>query len=449
LDDETDPAKIALRQALDESERFTHSELRQRRVWARVSDPARTVRATRGAFLRGALVASALTAAGVVAVQHLSHEPLRATAELPAAPAAAVAPVATVTAPAGAVVETRAGERLVRLLPRSARAEVAPRTLMAVDEQGRPEVRRGEVRFSVAPSQSGTAQPFSVRVLSYRVVVGGARFVVKAEAQSITVNVEDGVAEIWNGTRMVRIGSGETWSSEQESTETARPDSRRTGAPRAARDHAPALAPSAAPSAADLQDREDLAAARAARAAADPRRALAIYEHLATRTGPAAENAMYEIGGIYHDQLKQPAKAVAAWDRYRSRYPNGLLRAEADLSVIDTLATLDDGTRTLNEALAFLKRYPHSERRGEVARVVGDLYRGRDNCRAALDFYRTVAGSKASSEDADDAAFGQAACLYALRDGDADQSLRSYLAQRPRGRHVKDAARLLGDKATP
>jgi hypothetical protein len=454
LDDETDPARIALRQALDESERFTHSELRQRRVWARVSDPARTFRATRGAFLRGALVASALTAAGVVAVQHLSNEPLRATAEVaPAAPAAAPAALA-VTAPAGAVVETRAGERLVRLLPRSARAEVAPRTLMAVDEQGHPEVRRGEVRFSVAPSQGTDAQRFSVRVLSYRVVVGGARFVVKAEAQSITVNVEDGVAEIWNGSRMVRIGSGETWSSEEQaaSAESARHDTRRTGAPRAARDHVPALAPVTAPTAADLQDREDLAAARAARAASDPRRALAIYEHLATRTGPAAENAMYEIGGIYHDQLKQPAKAVAAWDRYRSRYPNGLLRAEADLSVIDTLATLessDGGTRTLNEALAFLKRYPHSERRGEVARVVGDLYRGRDNCRAALDFYRTVAGAKVSGEDADDAAFGQAACLYALRDGDADQALRSYLAQRPRGRHVKDAARLLGDKAAP
>ena len=29
------------------------------------------------------------------------------------------------------------------------------------------------------------------------------------------------------------------------------------------------------------------------------------------------------------------------------------------------------------------------------------------------------------------------------------EALRSYLAQRPRGRHVKDAARLLGDKATP
>ena len=74
LDDAEDPARAALRQALDESERFTHSELMQRRVWARVSDPARTRRATRNAFVRGALVASALTAITVVSVERV-HGP--------------------------------------------------------------------------------------------------------------------------------------------------------------------------------------------------------------------------------------------------------------------------------------------------------------------------------------------------------------------------------------
>jgi hypothetical protein len=476
LDDAEDPARIALRQGLDEAERFTHSELMQRRVWARVSDPARTRRVTRNAFVRGAILASALTAVTVFAFERVQLSTFATLASTPAgrSEAATQAPAANdatkaaalaVVAPAGSVVETGAGERLVRLLPRGARAELAPRTAVAVDEQGRPELRRGEVRFQVASNAAAAAsgaemQKFSVRVASYKVVVAGARFVVKAEAQSITVAVEDGEAEIWNGSRVVRIGSGETWSSD------AAPPRAHTGAPRAAHDKAPALAPAAEANVDDQiaeQDRSDLAAARAARAASDPRRALALYEHLAARTGPAAENALYEIGGIYHDQLKQPAKAVAAWDRYRTRYPNGLLRAEADLSVIDTLATLESsgtsetGTRTLNEALAFLKRYPHSERRGEVSRVVGDLYRERGNYRAALDFYRAVPGAKAGAgaEDADDAAFGMAACLYALRDDGADAALRAYLAQRPHGRHARDTARLLGggrdgrDKETP
>jgi hypothetical protein len=460
LDDAEDPARVALRRGLDESERFTHSELMQRRVWARVSDPARTRRITQRAFLRGALVASAATAIAVIALQRFQSagpvsvggrtEVARAVVQDPTAGAALA-----VTAPAGSLVETGAGERVVRVLPRGARAEIAPSTLVAVDEQGRPELRRGEVRFSVAPGVASDAQRFSVRIASYRVVVAGARFVVKAQAQSITIAVEDGEAEIWNGSHVVRIGSGETWSSD------AAGNARRAGAPRGAHDKTPALAPTAGTAEQalqakdakdDQQDRDDLAAARAARAAADPRRALAIYEQLASRSGPAAENALYEIGGIYHDQLKQPAKAVAAWDRYRSRYPNGLLRAEADLSVIDTLETSGtsaDGTRTLNEALAFLKRYPHNERRGEVARVVGDIYRGRDNCRAALDFYRVVPSTKATSDDADDASFGQAACLYAMRDDGASSALRAYLAQNPRGRHARDAARLLGDKAAP
>jgi hypothetical protein len=470
LDDAEDPARQALRRGLDESERFTHSELRQRRVWARVSDPARTFRDTRRAFIRGALVASAVTAGAVVIVQRVQHDGPSATKQLAHVEARGpeVVPLG-VAAAAGTVVETQPGERLVRLLPRGARAELSPRTSMAVDGEGRPELRRGEIRFSVAKNdvknETGTAKAddrFSVRVASYRVVVAGARFVVKAQAQAITVAVEDGVAEIWNGSHVVRIGSGETWSSEgapetlgAETRGTARAGAR-TGSPRASRDHAPALAPAApASSEEDLRDREDLAAARAARAASDPRRALALYEQLATHSGPTAENAMYEIGGIYHDQLKQPAKAIAAWDRYRARFPHGLLRAEADLSVIDTLASLDapgssdGGLRTLNEALAFLKRYPHSERRGEVARVAGDIYRGRKDCRAALDFYRAALNAKIAPEDADDASFGQAACLYELRDEGATAALRAYVSEHPRGRHGRDAARLLGDKGTP
>jgi ferric-dicitrate binding protein FerR (iron transport regulator) len=457
---------VALRRGLDESERFTHSELRQRRVWARVSDPARTFRDTRRAFMRGALIASAVTAGAVFVVQRVQDEGRGGAAvELargdvkPSGGASVKAAPMGVAAAAGTVVETQPGERLVRLLPRGARAELAPRTSMAVDGEGRPELRHGEVRFSVAKVDhaKNDARVFSLRVASYRVVVAGARFVVKAQAQAISVAVEDGVAEIWNGSHVVRIGSGETWTSEgaDEARGSARAGAR-TGAPRATHERTPALAPAAAASTEeDLRDREDLAAARAARAASDPRRALALYEQLATHSGPTAENAMYEIGGIYHDQLKQPAKAIAAWDRYRTRFPHGLLRAEADLSVIDTLATLDTpgsadaGMRTLNEALAFLKRYPHSERRGEVARVAGDIYRGRKDCRAALDFYRAALNAKVAPEDADDASFGQAACLYELRDEGAAAALRAYLNGNPRGRHARDASRLLGDKGTP
>jgi TolA-binding protein len=456
LEGSDDPARLAVRQALDESERFTHSELMQRRVWARVSDPGRTTRATRHAFLRGALAATAL-AAVLLAGGARFHvfPPIGSTPSEDQATvvASATRPVelSNASGAAGSILETRAGERLVRLLPRGARAELAPRTTVVVDGEGRPELRRGEVRFSVAAPAATTATTpkFLVSVASYHVVVASSRFVVKSRGQTVTVTVEDGVAEIEDGGRVVRIGSGETWSS-VEGTAGRKTESARAHAAlaRPSREHAPP-APAEAPSPAAEQDRQDLAAARAARAAADPRVALGLYEKLASHGGAVAENAMYEMGGIYHDQLKQPGKAVAAWDRYRTRFPNGLLRAEADLSVIDTLVSLGDEKRTLGESLAFLKRYPHSERRGEVARVVGDLYRGDGNCAAALEFYRVAQGAKVTPDDADAASFGQAACLYAMRDDGASAALRAYLDQNPHGRHARDAARLLGDKPSP
>ena len=55
------------------------------------------------------------------------------------------------------------------------------------------------------------------------------------------------------------------------------------------------------------------------------------------RPGRSRENAAYEIGRILNER-GQSAAAVAAWRRYRSDYPNGILRVEADVSIIETLA---------------------------------------------------------------------------------------------------------------
>src|SRR5438552_9510171 len=118
LEGSEDPARLAVRQALDESERFTHSELRQRRVWARVSEPGRTTRATRHAFLRGALAATALAAVLAGGARFHVFAPLGSTPFK--GQASAVAPTAThplapaladASGAAGSILETRAGER--------------------------------------------------------------------------------------------------------------------------------------------------------------------------------------------------------------------------------------------------------------------------------------------------------------------------------------------------
>jgi len=130
------------------------------------------------------------------------------------------------------------------------------------------------------------------------------------------------------------------------------------------------------------------------------------------------------------------------FERYRARYPRGQLRAETDLSILDTLAEVGQKSRALDEGLAFLRRHPGSERRGEVARVAADLARVRGQYRLAATLYAQVAGTQVSADDADDAAFGRASCLKALDDAGAEAALAGYLAAYPHGRHAAEARKL-------
>ena len=104
-----------------------------------------------------------------------------------------------------------------------------------------------------------------------------------------------------------------------------------------------------------------------------PEDALRMLTQSAKGVGPAAENAAYEMGRVLRDGLRRPRAGVTAWVSYRTRFPNGLLRAEADLSIVETLAKLGDKAAALSEAEAFLRHYTNSERRDEVARLAERL----------------------------------------------------------------------------
>jgi hypothetical protein len=104
-----------------------------------------------------------------------------------------------------------------------------------------------------------------------------------------------------------------------------------------------------------------------------PQKALEILETLARGMGPSAENAAYEVGKILRYDLKRPRQALAAWYRYRARFPYGMLRAETDISIVDALLVVGDKSGALTEANAFLSRYPDNERRGELTRIVQQL----------------------------------------------------------------------------
>jgi|GEM_PF-1697169 len=219
----------------------------------------------------------------------------------------------------------------------------------------------------------------------------------------------------------------------------------RAGTSSSDRERAPQIAPTPAVPA----DTTPIALqARGARAAGDARRALGLYRTLALRGGAAGEHAEYEIGGILRDSLHQPREAVSAWRSYREQHPRGLLRIEADISVIETLVSMGDTSAAISEASEFIRRYPDSERSAEIARLAGDLLRERGEYVEAIHAYDIALGSAHSRRDiADSASFHRSLCVHRGDEARGLESLRAYIATFPGGRFHGEAVRIV-DRAS-
>jgi hypothetical protein len=404
LDEARDPGRRALRQALDEGA-IADQPLAKQRVWNRVQAPWADPR--RGGWRLPLLLGVAIGSAAVLLVLALRPVP-------------AIVRVSAPPAPPG-VIPLPADPR--QHLARGVEAELAPRSVLVPgDEQTPPEVRGGRVRFSVPHQEPG--HRYLVRARGYQVVVVGTTFVVGVADGSVDVAVESGVVQVEDaatGRRLARLEPGQRWSSQTP------PPRRRVAA----------AVPGDAVSAGALDEARRLRQS-------DPQRALALYQRLASSHGPLAEIALYEMGAIEDEGLRDPRRALGTWERYRERYPRGMLRAEADFSLIEVLARLREQTRALDEARAFLRRYPQSERRGEIAVLAADLARTGGDCTLAVTLYDTAARARLPPPLADDAAFNRAACLAAAGDARASAAARDYLARFPAGTHRPEAGRLLG-----
>jgi tetratricopeptide (TPR) repeat protein len=227
---------------------------------------------------------------------------------------------------------------------------------------------------------------------------------------------------VWDQGRVARLAPGESWSSPEAAPST-------TG-----------VRPRAEKSETRADDPE--ARAQAALAAGDVSRGLGLYRALAKRGGPAGENAAYEVGKLLRDRMGQPASAVAAWRRYRAEHPDGILRVETDVSIIETLVHAGDTAGALVEANDFLRGHPDSERRAEIARIAGDLYRVRGELRRALSAYR-IAAASTQTREVEAATFHEAECLVRLGDSGGEEAARGYLRRWPDGRFRAEAERLL------
>jgi hypothetical protein len=464
LEGGTDPGRQALRQALDDAQAEPPPDpaLARHRVWHRVHAPwtVAGARSWRGPLLLGTGALVGVAAAALVFIALRPHPRLVATETHLSRPPELVrlTPPALTTGPT---------ERARHRLPRGVVAELSSRTaLLPGDEQSPPEVRAGRVYFSV-PHQS-PGQRYIVRAGAYQVAVLGTTFAVAVDEGEVSVEVESGVVaveEAASGLRLDRLTAGQRWSSAavpgQEVPSAPAPEAsgrpsepgrpppgatpgrRSSGSPSSAH---PAIARRLAGRTIEPADPVAAGALDEARQTrrSDPGRALALYERLASARGPLAEVALYEMGAIENENLHDPRRALATWERYRERYPRGLLRAEADFSIIEVLTELREQTRALDEARTFLSRYAQSERRGEVALVAADLARTGGDCGLAVDLYETATRGRMSPAQTDDAAFNRAACLAALRDPLAPRAAREYLTRFPAGHHRTEATRLLG-----
>jgi transmembrane sensor len=397
LENPQNEAEKLVREGLDLAAQRTGDEITHRRVWAKVTDSLLAPEPQR----RGRLVfASAGLAVALVAVGALVFyprltvkrsggvaQPQQVTTSLQeskTAPAertdATPAQVAQVRideserAP-GTVVRTRKGERAQVGLGGGATADLDENSSITWDSQHRPAIERGTVDLAVPHQPPGWR--FSVTAGPYVVTVVGTKFKVEVGGRSVGVQVSEGVVEVWRGAHSTRLVAGDAWHGPLV------PDS--------ASGQAPLVMPPAAPAerprpAAEVPTVVQAAAARplgppnrslqdaeSALQSGDTARALEILNRVAQGMGPAAENAAYELARVTRYNLGRPRQAVALWDKYRNRFPNGLLRTEADLSIVETLSQMGEVRAALVEADAFIVRHPTSERRAEIRRLAERL----------------------------------------------------------------------------
>jgi hypothetical protein len=431
--------------------REVRDDVAMRRVWTSVAFPevdglarlsARSWRKERSAtrrvawFVGGAMTAAVAATALWIGVP--AGKKLVATAVLPSR---SLREVATTT------VENREKERTSLLrggapvhagetalpvsLPGGAAATLAPGTTVKVDEDGRLVLLEGGSRFDV-PLQT---QTLVVQAGAYRVVVAGTRFRVDIAPsnQAIRVAVESGTAEIFAADApdapLAHLSPGSRWASDARPPEAG----------------ASTIPEAAAGEKTSERDPVQIAFGSARRHHRTSSRMAENLEGRSSTEGLAAENAAYERGKNLRDVQHRSDAALMIWRECRQQHPSGALRPEVDLSIFETLVRTHDVTAAIGEGAGFLRRYPDSERRSEVARLVGDLHRTRGDCRRAIDAYDLALAARPRGDMEDHLAFERASCLMqsggsGSDDGDA---LQKYLESHPAGRYRKAATSLL------
>jgi len=318
---------------------------------------------------------------------------------------------------------------------------------------------KGSIELHVLPRAPG--HDFAVNAGLYRFTVVGTAFTVSQTRSRLQLVVSEGAVAVWRGTkRLATVGAGAEWSAEVNPAASARPHAPRAQAepssavalvepppretPGLAPPPVPAVAIASAPTRASTSPLTPPPASASSARAATPaapvalrrdcgqlaatkrtQEALTCYQEQAAQNGLAGETALYELARLWRDSFGELDRALAAFQAQRSRFPNGVLRTEADLSIIELLPRLDRHADALAESEQFLAAHPKAERSGEIHLLRGNIFREvlRDLDHAEREY---ALGAGARGPVGDDNRFMHAVCLEAL--GRVDQARKAYEA---------------------
>ena len=104
------------------------------------------------------------------------------------------------------------------------------------------------------------------------------------------------------------------------------------------------------------------------------------------------------------------ATAIAAIDDLLRRFPATPLRAEAELTRAEYFARADRVDEAVRAVEALVGDESHKGRRGELLRMLGDLYRRKGDCTRAVDAYTRALAQRLSDRDRKDVVRGRERC---------------------------------------
>lgn len=327
-------------------------------------------------------------------------------------------------------------------------------------EGGRLEVALREGTVSMAADHRPRARALTVAAFDYRVEIVGTVFAVRAGPDGdVEVRVHEGVVRVTGPGTAIEVRAGESWSKRAGAAHEAMDGGDVAGVTSLLRGEDPAALPPPAPIPAPVppipapprepatpshpaSDELDYQRAQRLVRSGHPAVAATLYARLATGSGARAEAALYEMGRLRHGALSDDQGALAAFEEYRRRFPQGALRQEVELSVIETELAMPDPSAADRDLDAFLEAWPRSERRDELRLVRANLRRDRGDCTRALVDYEALAHHPTRG---DDATFFAASCAKQSGDAeDARRRLEGYLERFPSGRHAAEARAALG-----